>query len=251
MPVQATTNEAATAETRADLFGALQRLNNLLPLKKRQQALPKPLAHVHRLILRSLAERGRPLTSDEIAAVLGSRASALHAMAVLGSNDLVVLDTPVVKDEAGHKLAMQNPDGKIVGAYPMTTAQTPHKVKVGGPTGQEIYAMCAVDALAISQMFGVETCIDSKCHASGEPIYICQKGAEIVEARPSRDIRVGIRWQHFSAAAAHTLCTEMVFLKDGTVAANWKSKDPEAIELFTLPEAVEYAAAFFLPLLEE
>jgi hypothetical protein len=242
---------AAGATTRADLFVALKRLNELLPLKKRQQALPKPLAHVHRLILRSLAERGKPLTTNEIGALLGSRESAMQALAVLGSNDLVVLSSPVVKDEKAHTLKLQDPDAKILGAYPMTTETTPHKLRVGGPAGQEIYAMCAVDALAIGLMFGVETCIDSKCHATGEPIYICQKGRQIVQTRPSPEIRVGIRWQKFSTSAAHSLCTEMVFLKDAQAAASWQSKDPEAIELFTLPEAVEYAAAFFLPLLDE
>lgn len=252
MPVQDAPHESieTATEARADLFGALKRLNELLPLKKRQQALPKPLAHVHRLILRSLAERGRPLTTNEIAAVLGNRPSALHALAVLSSNDLIVLDSPVVKDEASRRLRLENPDAKIVGAYPMTTEKTSHRVMVGGKNGQEIHAMCAVDALAISQMFGVETCIDSKCHATGEAIYICQKGKEILAARPSPDIRVGIRWQKFSTCAAHTLCTEMAFLKDGATAANWKTKDPDVIELFTLPEAIEYAAAFFLPLLE-
>jgi mercuric reductase len=253
MPVEAAVQGIAdtTTEGRADLFGALQRLNDLLPLKKRQQALPKPLASIHRMVLRSLAEQGRAPTTEEIAAVLGSRASALDALAVLSSNDLIVLDTPVVKDELSRRLSLKNPEGKIIGAYPMTTEKTPHRVLVGGKGGKEIHAMCAVDALAISQMFGVESCIDSKCQATGEAIYICQKGREILAARPSADIRVGIRWQHFTTCAAHTLCTEMVFLKDAATAANWKAKDPEAIELFTLPEAVEYAAAFFLPLLEE
>ncbi|HWP85611.1 MAG TPA: alkylmercury lyase family protein [Terriglobia bacterium] len=239
------------AEAKADLYGALERLNELLPLKQRQQALPKPYAHVHRLILRSLAERGRPLTTEEIAAVLGSRASALHALAVLGSNDLIVLDTKVVKEEAGKYPRLENPEGKILGAYPMTVEETPHRVRVGGPGGHVIHAMCAVDALAISPMFGVETCIDSRCHTTGEPIYICQTGKQILAARPSADLRVGIRWQKFSTSAAHTLCTEMVFLKDGQTAAHWKNTDPKAIELFTLPEAVEYAAAFFLPLLRD
>jgi hypothetical protein len=253
MPVQDAPRETieTAAEGSADLFGALKRLNDLLPLKKRQQALSKPLAHVHRLILRSLAEQGRPLSTEEIAAVLGSRTSALHALAVLSHEDLIVLDTPVVKDEASRRLRLENPDGKIVGAYPMTTEKTPHRVMVGGQNGQEIHAMCAVDALAISPMFGVETCIDTKCHATGEALYICQKGKEILAARPSADIRVGIRWQKVSTCAAHTLCTEMAFLKDGPTAANWKTKDPDVIELFRLPEAVEYAAAFFLPLLED
>ena len=231
MPIQEAPIETieTVAGQRADLYGALRRLNELLPLKRRQQALPQPLAHIHRLILRSFAEQGRPLTTNEIAAVLGSPQSALHALAVLASNDLVVLNTKVVKDEKAARISIEDPGAKILGAYPMTTETTPHRVKVGGPAGREVHAMCAVDALAISLMFGVETCIDSKCHVTGESIYICQHGKQVLNVRPSPDIRVGIRWQQFSTCAAHTLCTEMVFLKDTKTAIGWQSKDPAAI----------------------
>lgn len=239
---------AAVETPRADLYGALKRLKAFLPLKARQRTLPKPVAYVHREILRSLAERGKPLTRAEIAAILGGEASMRTALTQLRQNDLVVLNSKVVTDEKTHETRLENPDAVILGAYPMTTEKTPHRVKV---FGHEVYAMCAVDALAIGQMFDTETCIDSQCHVTGEPIYICQVGNEVKEATPSRDVRVGIHWQKPKDSAAHSLCTEMVFLLDGKTALDWQKTDPEGIELFTLPEALEYAGAFFLPLMEE
>jgi mercuric reductase len=130
----------------------------------------------------------------------------------------------------------------------MTTENTPHRVVLGD---HSVNAMCAVDALAISPMFGTEAWIESKCHVTGVPIRILQQGRKIVEASPSPGIRVGIRWQTFNTCAAHTLCTEMVFLKDEATANRWRNTDPTSIELLTLPEAVELGTAFFLPLLEE
>jgi len=234
------------AETR-DVLQSLTHLQELLPLKKRQQALAPPLRMVHRAVLRSLAETGKPPRQAEIAAMLGSRRSAIHALATLGRNDLVVLNEPVTLDEKTHQLVV--PDSvEVLGAYPMTTEKTPHKVEING---HSVNAMCAVDALALSPMFGWETQIESRCHVTGIPIRIRQKGAEITEVTPSSDIRVGIRWQSACAAAAHTLCTEMVFLNDAETANMWRENDPASIELFTLAEAVELGAAFFVPLLED
>ncbi len=250
MPVKESVMETAitTEASRADLYAALKRLNALLPLKARQRSLPEPIAYVHRQILRSLAERGKPITRAKIAAILGNEATMLNALALLGSNDLVVLNTKVVEDQKTRRMVLENPDGEILGAYPMTTEQTPHHVRVNGT---EVYAMCAVDALAIGLMFDTETCIDSKCHVTGEPVYICQKGKELKEVSPGGDLRVGIRWQKPAGSAAHTLCTEMVFLRDPKTALDWRKTDPESIDLFTLPEALELAGAFFLPLMEE
>jgi mercuric reductase len=167
-------------------------------------------------------------------------------MATLAHRDLVVLNGPVVRDEKTRQITSRNLE--IVGAYPMTTERTPHRVTANGIA---VNAMCAVDALAISPLFGGETLIESRCHATGVPILIRQRGMQIVDVAPSSDVRVGIRWQSFSANAAHTLCTEMVFLKDAETAARWRSSDPSSIDLFTLAEAIELGSAFFQPLLEE
>jgi mercuric reductase len=202
---------------------------------------------VHRAILRALAETGQPPRQAEIAAMLGNKRSAVHALGVLAKNDLVILNSPIRIDETIRQpIAPENVE--VVGAYPMTTAKTPHQVVIGG---HSVNAMCAVDALAISPMFGQETRIESRCHFTGTPIRILQKGTEIPEASPSPDIRVGIRWQSFCEHAAHSLCTEMVFLKDVDTARVWRDTAPASIEIFTLPEAIELGSAFFLPLLEE
>ena len=65
------------------LLRALKHLNQLLPLKYRQAALPPELVSVHRAILHSFAERGRPLSVAEIGAMLGDKAAALRAAAGL------------------------------------------------------------------------------------------------------------------------------------------------------------------------
>jgi mercuric reductase len=201
---------------------------------------------VHRAILKALAETGQPPRQAEIAAMLGSKRSAVHALGVLAKNDLVILNSPVGIDEKTHQpVAPENVE--VVGAYPMTTENTRHKVLIGS---HFVNAMCAVDALVISPMFGQETRIESRCHFTGTPIRLLQKGTEILEAIPFRDIRVGIRWQSFSEHAAHSLCTEMVFLKDAETARMWRDTAPASIEVFTLAEAIELGVAFFLPLLE-
>jgi mercuric reductase len=236
-----------TEKQTTDVLHSLTRLQQLLPLKKRQQALAPPLRMVHRAILRSLAETGKPPRQAEIAAMLGSKQSATHALATLAKNDLVVLNAPVTLDEKTHQLIVTE-GVEVIGAYPMTTERTPHKVEI---LGRSVNAMCAVDALAMSLMFGQETQIESRCHVTGTPIRIHQKGREILAATPSPGIRVGIRWQSACASAAHTLCTEMVFLRDEETARRWHETDPASIELFTLAEAIELGEAFFVPLLED
>jgi mercuric reductase len=242
-----TETQRSLATGSSDILRILGRLEALLPLKKRQQALPPPLRTVHRAILHSLAETGKPPNQAEIAAMLGSRQSALHALAVLACNDLVVLNTPVARDEKTKQPVVQE-GAEAVGAYPMTTENTPHRVTV---YGHAINAMCAVDALVISPLFGRETWIESRCHVTRTPIRLHQDGAQFLEASPSPEIRVGIRWQSFSTCAAHTLCTEMVFLRDEAIATAWRTTDPAAMDVLTLSEAVELGKAFFLPLLEE
>jgi len=209
---------------------AVARLSEQLPLLARRQALPAPLAEVHLALLRSLAERGRPLSRDEIAERLpdGGVDAALRR---LGKDDLVVL----------------SPGGReALGAYPMTVENTPHRLRIGAVS---VHAMCALDALSVAPMLGGEVEIESRCHVTGEPIHIRQRDEEILETKPSAEVRVGVRWQQPSTCAAHSMCVEMVFLKDESTALAWQGGDTSNISLFTLPEAIAFGAAFFKPLL--
>jgi mercuric reductase len=228
---------------------ALRRLHDILPLKERQDSLEKPLRDLHHAILRSFRDRGRALTREEIAAFLGGDEAAARAVAMLGSFDLVIRNELVLRDANTNQLVVFDAKGgEVVGAYPMTSEPTAHKVTIGAHT---LYAVCAVDALAIAAMFSIETLIDSRCHVTGEPVSIHQRGKSIVEARPSDAVQVGVRWQRLVDCAAHVLCRQMVFLKDRATAFAWLQADPLSKEVFTLEEAIEFGDAFFRPLLED
>ncbi len=208
---------------------AINKLNSQLPLLARQQALPSELVAAHRAILRTLAEEGRVLTNEELATLVGTD-SALMAIERLGGDDLVVLNAD--------KTA-------VVGAYPMTTEDTVHRLRVNG---RAVNAICALDAVAVGPMYDAEVVIESRCQVTGESIRLHQKGHQILSAEPSADVRVGVRWQQPGACAAHSMCLEMVFLRDGDTAHRWVEEGDKTE--FTLGESVAFGAAFFVPLVK-
>ena len=211
---------------------AVQRLNELLPLKLKQAALPPELANVHRVTLASLAIQGRPPNREELHELLdGSDIDAV--LARLANDDLIVLDA------AGNGIA---------GAYPMTTETTAHRLRVNN---QPVNAMCALDALSVGPMFDAVVDISSHCHVTGTPITLHMQGRSLGQVIPSPDVHVGVRWQNPSACAAHSLCLEMVFLKDGPTALEWQAGDTVNTSLFNLEDAVAFGAGFFTPLLQD
>jgi len=176
-------------------------------------------------------ENGRPPSREELIQLLGPD-NVEAGVQKLGVDDLVVLDA----------------DGKNpVGAYPITIEETPHKITVNGNT---VHAMCALDAVSVAPMFDTEVQIDSSCRASQTPISVRMRGSEILDAQSSDNVTVGIRWQMPSDVAAHSMCMEMVFLKDRQTAEAWQDGDTENTSLFMLPEAVEFGKRYFLPLLK-
>lgn len=211
---------------------AVARLETQLPLRSRQRALDATWRDLHRRILESLVMQGRPPCRDEIAALVGAR-DADEAVATLAAADLVVLSTD---------------RSRIVGAYPVTTEPTPHRLRVHG---RAIHAMCALDAVAVAPAFGVKVEIRSRCRVTGAPVHVVQEGERIVQARPA-GVRVGVRWQKPEGDhAAHSMCKEMVFLADDAAAAAWHRGDLGRHSVYALEQAVAFGAAVFRPLLRE
>jgi alkylmercury lyase len=213
----------------AKLDRALNRLKRILPLEARQHACSRQIRELHQHVLRSFVDRGRILTREEMAQHVSDPE---HAISVLKSGDLVVFSG----------------DGDPVGAYPFTMEMREYEVRVNR---HRVYAMCALDALAISPMFGMKTQIDSRCRITGGRVAIRQSGTAIENPDEAGGVRFGIDWgaARAGSSCANSLCMEMMFLQDGHVARRWLEDDAGAKEAFTLPEAVEFARRFFVPLM--
>ena len=209
---------------------AVERLKHILPLAERQECLDREQADVYREILNSYVDRGTTLSRDEIAQRVGNVDETVNEFR---DKDMVVFDAR----------------GEPTGAYPFTSEPREYQVAVNG---HKVYCMCALDALAVSPMFAVETAITSKCSVTGEAIGIRQFKREILSIQNSGDVYFGISWNApDNNCCATSLCTEMVFLVGQQVAERWCSEDTRDREIFELQDAVDFAASFFTPLMAD
>lgn len=209
------TDPAFAATHPADVAEEVARLQQIFPLLARQRSLGEAAKRTHRRLLATLALEGRP-PADLDAAIVER----------LAAEDVIVMDA-----------------GRMTGAYPFSLVATPHRVWIG-TTG--IYAMCAIDAVAISAVWKVPTRIESECALTGTPIRVDQDPGS-ASADPS-DLRLGIRWQAPRGSASTSMCREMVFLADPSVARRWQQGGGEA-SIYTLDEGIEFGRRFFAPLL--
>jgi hypothetical protein len=209
---------------------ALTRLNSVLPLKDRQDECSLEIKALHQAVLRSFVENGRSLNRAEIAPQVNNIDEAVN---ILQSSDMIVFSA----------------DGEPIGAYPFTMEEREHKIQVNG---YQVHAMCALDALAVSPMFGQDTEISSQCRVTGDPVHIQQSGQSIQNIAKAGDVFAGIAWgaDDGSSCCADSLCMEMIFLRDDNIAQQWLTDDPANREIFTLLESVAFAAQFFVPLLD-
>lgn len=208
----------------------LIKLSAIVPLERRQRVLPPEWRALHRAVLRAFVDLGRPPRRAELASWFPGLDVAA-ALRQLDSADLMVVDGA----------------GEIAGAYPFSTEATPHRVTVNG---REVRAMCAFDAIAVAPMYGLDTRVDSVCAVSGAPVRIVQSGRSIVSAEPPAPW-VGIHWRETCGHTAHSLCREMIFVRDEAAAATWQGDAPDSHSLYPLRDAVEFAARFFLPLVAD
>jgi mercuric reductase len=205
---------------------ALERLDNILPLVAGLKSLSNEDASLYCKLMNSYVQQGRALSKDEAGNFVGNADQALTNIA---RSKLIVLDA----------------EGNPSGAYPFTSQEREHKVHVNDVTA---HCMCALDALAVSPMFGLPTVIDSQCRVTGEKIQLEQNGTAF--SGGTLNAWFGINWGAASAdtVCAESLCMEMMFLADESVARDWLAESPETHEIFDLQSAVEFAAAFFVPL---
>ncbi|MFP6732938.1 MAG: organomercurial lyase [Rhodospirillales bacterium] len=190
---------------------------------------------VRNSVLRSLAERGRAPEIGELAEdlELPSDTVADH-LSALRKKDLVVFDTA---------------QGRLVGAYPLTERQTEHRIEIGG---QQIHAMCAIDALGTGAMFRQDIRITSSCRASGAPITIetADAGTRIKSADPDSAI-VWSGIQVSDGVAADSLCTVLAFFSSAQIFEEWRAGEHPHTPGYrlSLAEGIEVGGAIFKPFL--
>jgi hypothetical protein len=191
---------------------------------------------VRRAVIEGLAE----LDQAPDAAWLAAR-SGLPQGRVAALLDQLVSRDLVVRDKASKT---------VVGAYPLTTRATEHRVRFGG---RVVRAMCAVDALGTGAMFHADAVVESCCRGCGAPISISigESGATLDHVEPgSTIVWSGIAYE--GACAATSLCTVIAFFCSEAHLEAWRRAnhpDTEGYQL-TVDEAMQVGRALFSPVLK-
>lgn len=152
--------------------------------------------------------------------------------------DRLTLRDLVVRDSDSHA---------IVGAYPLTTRPTEHRVLFGG---RVLQAMCAVDALGTGAMFGTDAVIESRCRACGGPVRIVtkNKGVALDDVAPGSTL-VWSGNSYDGACVATSLCTVIAFFCCEAHLEAWRQARHPGSDGYrlALDEAMQVGRALFAP----
>lgn len=187
---------------------------------------------IRRAILSAYATKGTSASASELSELTGfSRPEVIDILHRLCRRDLVVLA----------------PDDRIVGAYPFTDRATGHRVRFGDRT---VTAMCAIDALGIGAMLGVDTAIHSSCRLCGAAIRIetRENGQSLGAVAPASAV-VWSGVQYADACAATSLCTVQAFFCTEEHLSLWREPRATGFRL-SIEEALQVGKAIFGPMLQ-
>jgi hypothetical protein len=189
---------------------------------------------VWRTVVRLYAELGSAPSIAELAATIGMAAEKVAALlSDLESRDLIGLE------RAPERIRL---------AYPFTEAETDHRVDLNG---HALRALCAIDALGVAAMCGVDTTIASPCRHCGETVHIrtAAAGRELASVHPS-DSAV---WYDFAydGSAAASCCPSIAFFCSRSHLQLWQkaAPRPRAGICLSMGEALEVGRAIFGPVL--
>jgi Alkylmercury lyase len=196
--------------------------------RNRSKRLTPAERDLYRWFLRAFAEHGRPPVDalSEVASALGLDVE--EALARLAQEDLVHRDRR---------------DGAIVVAYPFSGTPTSHRVVLAG--GNEVFAMCAVDALGIPFMLGEPAEISSRDPVSGEEVTTRIEPGAAVDWRPQTAV---VLWGGTSSdgPSAATRCQFVHFFSSTAGARAYLAKRPQMKgEILAVPAAADAGREIF------
>jgi len=184
-------------------------------------------------ILRRFASDGRPRSAETRVEARRLGLDAEAAFAALAREDLVHLGA----------------DGEITVSYPFSGLATAHRVRF--PSGNETYAMCAIDALGIAPMFRVEIEVASRDPVSGSDICarVATDGAAEWQPEPAVVVAGVLDRQSDSCRGC---CPVLNFFISAENAERWLSEHPEVRgDVISMDEAAAAGQAIFGGVLTE
>jgi alkylmercury lyase-like protein len=206
---------------------------------QRRQGLPASVRELHQRILTHFAATNQAPPPATLAAWAIELDQGLQdALGRLVEADLVEADPA---------------SGRLTGAYPFVTSPRGHQVRL--PGGLTMQAYCAVDALAIPAMLDHDATITSHDPLTSAPITIDVHDGQARWAPAG--VVVGYMIDHREAAAqdgpagqaACCRCPLINFHASPATAEDWQQREGVRLELLTIPQALQFAAATFGDLL--
>lgn len=196
------TDEQTTTETEGWRRGAASAMDRVNRLTAAQRQL-------HHALLRAFPRFGGPPPGAwlaEQAARVGLAPSS--ALAGLAAKDVIQLNPQT---------------GAIVAAYPYSGVPTAHRVQVAG--GEPVYSMCAIDALGIPFMLGMDATVTSTDPITGDTIRIIVDGVQATWEPPSACMVAGC--VEGDGPISTTLCPMVNFFASPTSADAYRAAHPE------------------------
>ncbi|HET8605471.1 MAG TPA: alkylmercury lyase family protein [Gaiellaceae bacterium] len=200
---------------------------------RRVAALSAPERRLYAWVVEQFARRGRPGRDELAAAAAALGVDLARALATLARLDLL------------HR----GGDGEIAVAYPFSGQATAHRVSIDG--ADEVFAMCAIDALGIAPMLGLPTEVVSSDPVSGGEVWVRIDPGDGAWWEP--ETAVVLDGRTCAGGPSFRSCCETIrFFESGENAVAYRLAHPQVRgEALALPQAIEAARLIFGDLLRE
>lgn len=114
------------------------------------------------------------------------------------------------------------PGGRIAVAYPFSATPTRHRVRIGDRV--DVYAMCAIDALGMAPMLGLDTVIESVDVTTSKPISVATRAGRASWEPAGAVVFIGA--VAGGGPSADCCCDYLNFFADRDTAEAWTSAHP-------------------------
>ena len=189
---------------------------------------------IYEYILQTFAHTGHPPSVETIVQALNlpDRATGEHYL-----RDI----------ETGGGIYRDSVTGKILSAYPFSATPTPHRITLSGD--QDVYAMCAIDALGMPFMLDTDAVIHSSCQQCERALTLHITKGAISAVTPQEMVVVYVN-APAKCCAATDQCPYINFFCSPEHAQTWQANQPQLIsKALMLTEALDLGRATFEHLL--